>query len=88
VGEAANPKARGVMGRVRKRLSPPDDFTEFYDTACKYGWHVYVLRWTHEEQVLLQVAIYRGSEEHTAPSVTDVSELAGSIKGLRRELER
>jgi hypothetical protein len=41
------------MGRVRKRLSPPDEFTKFYDAACKY-----------------------------------VSELAGSVKGLMRELER
>jgi hypothetical protein len=79
-----------MTSRKRKRLSPPDEFTKFYDAACKYGWHVYVFRHVDPDDghAFLQAMMYRGNDEHTAPMVRDVSELAGSVKGLMRELER
>jgi hypothetical protein len=79
------------MSRIRKRLSPPDEFCEFYDAAHKQGYRVYVFRHIDADDggVFLQAMMFRGQqEEHTAPMVSDVSELAGSVHGLRKELER
>lgn len=77
-----------MTSRKRKRVSPRDEFTRFCDAAAEHGWDVMVFRWTHDEQVLLKVRAIRGASELAAPSVTDVTELAASVKGLREQLER
>lgn len=80
-----------MTSRKRKRVSPRDEFTRFCDAASKHGWDVLVFRYIDEdepERVFLKALAVRGGREVSAPSVSDVKDLARSVTGLREQLER
>lgn len=77
------------MTKKRKRLGgDEDDYTRFYDKAHANGYKLLVVRWLHEDQVLLKVMAFRGAHELTAPSVIDVRELADSVADMADLIER
>jgi hypothetical protein len=78
----------GMSSKKRKRLSPPDDYTKFFDELRELDWHVGVERHhdTETDTTKLKIVAWKGDERHESPLVDDPSMLALASHAVRESM--
>jgi hypothetical protein len=72
------------------RKRPPNAYDKFYDEFTERDWTIAVRRIepAEDEGAFLRVYALRGNYEFYGDAVSDVSNLPGTIDGLRAAMER